>query len=89
MTDEPHGFDEAELAADYFRACLAGQRVPFATATEWVARLSDAQRQGRLAEELRKLERIPLLVVEATSPSTRAPPTSYSRSSAPATSAPP
>ena len=29
------------------RACLAGQRVASATATEWVTRLSDAQRQGR------------------------------------------
>lgn len=30
------------------RACLAGQRVAFATATEWVARLLDAQRGSRL-----------------------------------------
>src|SRR5213594_148647 len=46
------------------RACLAGQRVAFATATEWVARLGDAQRAGRLAEELKRLEPIPLLVVD-------------------------
>src|SRR5205823_649402 len=46
------------------RACLAGQRVAFATATEWVARLGDAQRQGRLDEELRKLLWTPLLVVD-------------------------
>ena len=46
------------------RACLAGQRVAFASATEWVARLGDAHRQGRLEEELRRLRRIPLLVVE-------------------------
>jgi len=46
------------------RACLAGHRVLFATATEWVARLGDAQRAGRLAEELKRLERIPLLVVD-------------------------
>jgi hypothetical protein len=38
------------------RACLAGQRVLFATATEWVAGLADAQRRGRLAEKLRWLE---------------------------------
>jgi DNA replication protein DnaC len=38
--------------------------VAFATATEWVARLGDAQRQGRLQEELRRLERVPLLVVD-------------------------
>ena len=30
------------------RACLAGQRVIFKTATEWVAFLADAQRQGKL-----------------------------------------
>src|SRR3954468_8917674 len=35
------------------RACLAGHRPLFATATEWVARLADAQRLGRLAEEIR------------------------------------
>ena len=46
------------------RACLAGQRVQFATATEWVARLGDAQRQGRLDEELRKLLWTPLLIVD-------------------------
>ncbi len=46
------------------RACLAGQRVAFATATEWVARLGDAQRHGRLDEELRKLLWIPLLILD-------------------------
>src|ERR1700678_3476320 len=34
------------------RACLAGQRVLFKTATEWVAILADAQRQGKLDDEL-------------------------------------
>ncbi len=46
------------------RACLAGHRVAFATATEWVARLGDAQRQGRLDDELQRLARIPLLVCD-------------------------
>jgi DNA replication protein DnaC len=46
------------------RACLAGQRVLFRTATEWVALLADAQRQGRLEDELRRLERYPLLVCD-------------------------
>ena len=46
------------------RACLAGHRVLFATATEWVARLADGQRQGKLADELKRLERFPLLVVD-------------------------
>src|SRR5204863_3068404 len=46
------------------RACLAGHRVIFKTATEWVAFMADAQRQGRLDDELRRLERIPLLVCD-------------------------
>jgi len=46
------------------RACLAGQRVIFRTATEWVALLADAQRHGRLDDELARLQRIPLLVVD-------------------------
>jgi hypothetical protein len=40
------------------RACLAGQRVAFKTATEWVALLADAQRSGRLDDELARLQRI-------------------------------
>src|SRR5207248_6550481 len=39
------------------RACLAGHRVAFRTATEWVALLTDAQRTGRLDQELRSEER--------------------------------
>jgi DNA replication protein DnaC len=46
------------------RACLAGHRVAFRTATEWVALLADAQRHGRLDDELARLQRIPLLVVD-------------------------
>jgi DNA replication protein DnaC len=46
------------------RACLAGSRVAFRTATEWVALLSAAQRQGRLDDELDRLQRIPLLIVD-------------------------
>ncbi len=46
------------------RACLAGHRVAFRTATEWVALLADAQRQGRLDAELDRLQRIPLLIVD-------------------------
>ena len=46
------------------RACLAGQRVAFRTATEWVALLADAQRQGRLDDELTRLQRYPLLIVD-------------------------
>jgi hypothetical protein len=46
------------------RACLAGHRVAFRTATEWVALLADAQCQGRLDSELDRLQRIPLLIVD-------------------------
>ena len=46
------------------RACLAGHRVAFRTATEWVALLADAQRSGRLDNELDRLQRIPLLIVD-------------------------
>src|SRR5436305_4879465 len=46
------------------RACLAGQRVLFATATQWVARLAEAKRQDQLEAELKRLALIPLLVVD-------------------------
>src|SRR5271165_3935741 len=43
----PPGTGKTHLAiALGIRACLAGQRVLFRTATEWVALLADAQRQG-------------------------------------------
>jgi DNA replication protein DnaC len=46
------------------RACPAGQRVAFRTATEWVALLAAAQRQRRLDDELARLQRIALLIVD-------------------------
>ena len=46
------------------RACLAGHRVRFSTATEWVARLADAKRDGRLEDELAALGPIALLNVD-------------------------
>jgi DNA replication protein DnaC len=61
----PPGTGKTHLAiAISIRACLAGQRVQFATATEWVARLGDAKRQGNLEPELRRLGFIPLIVVD-------------------------
>ena len=61
----PPGTGKTHLAiALSIRACLAGQRVIFHTATEWVALLAESQRQGRLDDELRRLERIPLLVCD-------------------------
>jgi hypothetical protein len=46
------------------RACQAGHRVQFATAAEWVDRLADTHTAGRLQDELRRLGRYPLLVVD-------------------------
>ena len=61
----PPGTGKTHLAiALGIRACLAGQRVQFATATEWVARLGEAKRQGNLEAELRRLRFIPLIVVD-------------------------
>lgn len=61
----PPGTRKTHLAiALAIRACLAGQRVLFRTATQWVALLADSQRQGRLEEDLRRLERYPLLVCD-------------------------
>src|SRR5213082_3591878 len=61
----PPGTGKSHLAiAISIRACQAGQRVAFATATEWVARLAEAKRQNALDAELRRLSFIPLLVVD-------------------------
>ena len=61
----PPGTGKSHLAiAIGIRACLAGQRVAFATATEWVAKLGEAKRAGDLETELARLGRIPLLVVD-------------------------
>lgn len=46
------------------RACLAGERVIFRSATQWVALLTEAQRNGDLEQELRRLDRYPLLVCD-------------------------
>jgi DNA replication protein DnaC len=46
------------------KACEAGHRVAFATAQQWVQRLEEAQERNALEEELRKIGRIPLIVVD-------------------------
>jgi DNA replication protein DnaC len=46
------------------QAARRGYRVHFATAQEWVARLAKAKKQNRLDEELERLGRIPLLIVD-------------------------
>src|SRR5213078_1689405 len=61
----PPGTGKTHLAiALGIRACLAGQRVIFKTATEWVALLAETQRQGGLDHELKRLERYPLLICD-------------------------
>src|SRR3954453_17461847 len=44
--------------------CQAGPRPLFATPPEWVPRLADAHHAGRLQDELRRLGRYPLLVID-------------------------
>jgi DNA replication protein DnaC len=46
------------------QAARRGYRVAFSTAHEWVGRLGAAKRAGRLDEELERLRRIPLLIVD-------------------------
>ena len=61
----PPGTGKTHLATGLaIRACQAGHRVHFATATEWVTRLADAHHTGRLHDELRRLGRYPLLVID-------------------------
>ena len=61
----PPGTGKTMLAIGLgIRACQAGHRVLFATAAEWAARLADARHAGRLHDELRKLGRYPLLVID-------------------------
>ena len=45
-------------------AARHGHRVLFATATDWVTRLTDAHRQGRLPNELARLRRYGLIIVD-------------------------
>jgi DNA replication protein DnaC len=61
----PPGTGKTHLAIGLgIRACQAGHRVAFATATDWVGRLGEAHAQNRLQEELTRLGRIPLLIVD-------------------------
>jgi DNA replication protein DnaC len=61
----PPGTGKTHLAVGLaIRACQAGHRVAFATAADWVTRLADAHHTGRLAAELVRLGRYPLIVVD-------------------------
>jgi DNA replication protein DnaC len=46
------------------QAARRGHRVAFATAHQWVGRLGAAKRAGRLDEELERLRRVPLVIVD-------------------------
>ncbi|MEU5400642.1 IS21-like element helper ATPase IstB [Streptomyces sp. NPDC005963] len=61
----PPGTGKTHLAiALAMRACRAGHDVRFATATEWVARLTEAQNSGTLMEELTRLDQYELIVID-------------------------
>ena len=61
----PPGTGKTHLATGLgIRACQAGHRVLFATASQWVDRLAEAHNAGRLQTELIRLARYPLLVVD-------------------------
>jgi len=61
----PPGTGKTHLATGLgIRAYQAGHRVAFATAAEWVARLAEAHQTGKLQQELVKLARVPLLIID-------------------------
>lgn len=61
----PPGTGKTHLATALgIKACVAGYRVQFASATAWVMRLAAAQREHRLDVYLRILDRYPLLIVD-------------------------
>lgn len=61
----PPGTGKTHLAIGLaIRACQAGHRVLFNTAATWVALLAEAHHAGRLQQELVRLGRYPLLVID-------------------------
>ncbi|MEO6157204.1 MAG: ATP-binding protein, partial [Ilumatobacteraceae bacterium] len=61
----PPGTGKTHLATGLgMVAARQGHRVLFATATDWVTRLGDAHRLGRLPAELAKLRRYGLIIVD-------------------------
>ena len=61
----PPGTGKTHLAIGLgIQACRHGLRVLFATATDWVTRLTDAHRAGKLAAELTRLRRYGLIIID-------------------------
>jgi DNA replication protein DnaC len=61
----PPGTGKTHLATGLgIRACQAGHRTLFATASQWVTRLAEAHDRGKLQDELTRLGRYPLLIVD-------------------------
>ena len=61
----PPGTGKTHLATGLgITAAHHGHRVLFATATEWVTRLTDAHRAGRLPNELTRLRRYGLIIID-------------------------
>ena len=62
----PPGTGKTHLATALgVAAARHGQRVLFATATEWITRLTEAHRSGSLPRELARLRRFGLIIVLA------------------------
>jgi len=61
----PPGTGKTHLAIGLsIRACQAGHRVLFGTGAQWVDRLAEAHNAGRLHDELTRLGRYPLIVID-------------------------
>lgn len=61
----PPGTGKTHLATALgVAAAHQGHRVLFATATDWIARLTEAHSRARLTEELARLRRYPLIIVD-------------------------
>ena len=61
----PPGTGKTHLATALgIKAAQAGHRVLFATATQWVTRLQDAHHTGRLTNEIARLRRYGLIIVD-------------------------
>ena len=65
----PPGTGKTHLAiALGVQACRHGHRALFATATDWVTRLTDAHRAGKLAAELTRQRRYGLIIIDLCRP---------------------